>query len=201
MPPPAHCREGPPPQHPTRAPPHPRRRKDFDKKLQQLEAKKRIDASKQLNQMRLQVLQAKQAVLEGVVEDCRNEISALVASPAQYKALLTQLICQSMHHLGGSQFLVRCRECDVVVVEQCLEPARARFQQETGRGAPSVSLDRGAFLPPAPGSSSDPDVETCLGGVAVTSPDGRIVSSNTLDDRLRIVVEDNLPGIRANLFP
>jgi V-type H+-transporting ATPase subunit E len=39
-----------------------------------------------------------------------------------------------------------------------------------------------------------------MGGVVVTSTDGRIVVNNTLDARLRIVKEEQLPAIRAKLF-
>jgi vacuolar-type H+-ATPase subunit E/Vma4 len=39
-----------------------------------------------------------------------------------------------------------------------------------------------------------------LGGVLVTSSNGRIVVNNTLDARLRIVEEEQLPTIRARLF-
>lgn len=38
------------------------------------------------------------------------------------------------------------------------------------------------------------------GGVVVTSADGKIVCSNTLDDRLRITYGSNLPHVRALLF-
>lgn len=38
------------------------------------------------------------------------------------------------------------------------------------------------------------------GGVVVTSADGKIVCSNTLDDRLRITYSQNLPQIRTLLF-
>ena len=34
----------------------------------------------------------------------------------------------------------------------------------------------------------------------VVSPDGRIVVNNTLDARLKIVEEEQLPAIRAQLF-
>ena len=34
----------------------------------------------------------------------------------------------------------------------------------------------------------------------LTSGDGRIVCSNTLDDRLRIAYQANLPTVRAKLF-
>lgn len=39
-----------------------------------------------------------------------------------------------------------------------------------------------------------------LGGVVVISPDGRIVVNNTLDSRLKIVEEEQLPAIRGQLF-
>ena len=38
------------------------------------------------------------------------------------------------------------------------------------------------------------------GGLVVTSADGAIVCSNTLDDRLRITYSSNLPAVRALLF-
>lgn len=44
------------------------------------------------------------------------------------------------------------------------------------------------------------DVVFSCGGLVLTSADGRIVLSNTLDDRLRIAFQDNLPAIRKKLF-
>lgn len=38
------------------------------------------------------------------------------------------------------------------------------------------------------------------GGVILTSADGRIVCANTLDDRIAISYQGNLPEIRAQLF-
>ena len=38
------------------------------------------------------------------------------------------------------------------------------------------------------------------GGVVLTSADGKIVCSNTLDDRLAIAYEASLPEIRKRLF-
>jgi len=38
------------------------------------------------------------------------------------------------------------------------------------------------------------------GGVVLVSADGRIVCSNTLDDRLKISYSANLPAIRTRLF-
>ena len=38
------------------------------------------------------------------------------------------------------------------------------------------------------------------GGIVVTSGDGRIVCSNTLDERLKISYQQNLPVVREQLF-
>jgi V-type H+-transporting ATPase subunit E len=38
------------------------------------------------------------------------------------------------------------------------------------------------------------------GGVVLTSADGRILCSNTLDHRIHIAYEANLPAIRSALF-
>jgi vacuolar-type H+-ATPase subunit E/Vma4 len=42
--------------------------------------------------------------------------------------------------------------------------------------------------------------EHSAGGVVVTSADGRILCSNTLDHRIHIAYEANLPAIRSALF-
>jgi V-type H+-transporting ATPase subunit E len=39
-----------------------------------------------------------------------------------------------------------------------------------------------------------------MGGIVVVSLDGRIVVNNTLDTRLRLVEEEQLPAIRKQLF-
>jgi vacuolar-type H+-ATPase subunit E/Vma4 len=39
-----------------------------------------------------------------------------------------------------------------------------------------------------------------LGGVVVISPDGRIVVNNTLDTRIAIVQDEQLPAVRTALF-
>lgn len=46
----------------------------------------------------------------------------------------------------------------------------------------------------------DEERDTCAGGISVASANGKIVCSNTLDDRLRIAFAANLPEFRAALF-
>ena len=79
-----------------------------------------------------------------------------------------------------------------------MKPAVARYVAKTRAAPPVVSVDAKNFLPPPP--SADASVASCSGGVVVTTADGRTVVSNTLDDRLAISFEANLPELRRRLF-
>lgn len=46
----------------------------------------------------------------------------------------------------------------------------------------------------------DDERDSCAGGISVASANGKIVCSNTLDDRLKIAFAANLPEFRAALF-
>lgn len=43
--------------------------------------------------------------------------------------------------------------------------------------------------------------DSCMGGVVLHAKKGRIVCSNTLDDRLQLVYQEAIPEIRKQLFP
>ena len=51
-----------------------------------------------------------------------------------------------------------------------------------------------------PSSTSLNNGESCAGGVVVASMDGKIVCANTLDERLAVAHDTNLPVIRKRLF-
>lgn len=114
--------------------------------------------------------------------------------------------------------MVRCRKVDLDVVKSTLEPAKAKYQKEFGKPAPTLTVDEKTFLPPPP-SGNDELESWCvmlsshhrlsyyvhtpvhsLGGVALLSASGKITCSNTLDDRLRIAYSQNLPAVREALF-
>lgn len=61
-----------------------------------------------------------------------------------------------------------------------------------------VNLDEGKHLPEYDENEGQ---ESCLGGVVLHCRKGRIVCSNTLDDRLRLVYQEAIPEVRHLLFP
>lgn len=61
-----------------------------------------------------------------------------------------------------------------------------------------IVVDKDRFLPEF---DENEGAESCMGGVVLHARKGRIVCSNTLDDRLQLVYQEAIPEIRRTLFP
>ncbi|KAL4419923.1 hypothetical protein ABPG75_007021 [Micractinium tetrahymenae] len=178
-------------------------RKEFERREGTIEVKKKVEYSKQLNESRLKVLQAREDAVQTLLHEAFSALAALSKDQAAYKRLLTDLLVQALYKLQEPRALVRCRQADVQLVQDAMGAAQAKFKQEFGKPAPDMELDTAHPLPPPPRAGThthDDEFQSCCGGVVVTSADGKIVCSNTLDDRLRITYSQNLPDIRTVLF-
>ena len=159
-------------------------RKEYERKESQVEVKKKIEYSTELNAMRLKVLAAREEAIQGMLAEARATVGAVSASPA-YAGLLVSLICQGVRKLEAKQAVVRCRAADAEKVK------RAMQQAQTSMPGVALKLDEHEFLPAAP---------ACAGGVHVISVDGKIVCNNSLDDRLQVAFERGAPEIRRAIF-
>ena len=178
-------------------------RREYERREGATEVKKKVEYSKQLNDTRIKVLQAQDEAVRAIQGDAQRRLGALAKNQASYGALLQSLLVEAMYKLENQQVKVRCRGDDSALVQGLLPQAATTFSQLFGKSAPHVEMDEGNVLPPAGGgtsSSASEEFDTCAGGVVVTSIDGRIVCSNTLDDRLKIAYGSNLPTIRGMLF-
>jgi V-type H+-transporting ATPase subunit E len=175
-------------------------RKDYERREAQVEVKKKIDYSKNLNDMRLKVLAAREAAIQEIVHEARNKLKEVSKNPQTYKKLLTDLLTQGMHKLGEKAAIVRCRQVDLMAVKEVVDAARKNYTALFGEEAPTLTVDSSDFLPPPPTEGADSELESCCGGVVLTSTDRRISCSNTLDDRIKIAYQANLPDIRTVLF-
>eukprot|EP01024_Parvocaulis_polyphysoides_P059243 TRINITY_DN63_c1_g1_i2.p2 TRINITY_DN63_c1_g1~~TRINITY_DN63_c1_g1_i2.p2 ORF type:complete len:228 (-),score=43.74 TRINITY_DN63_c1_g1_i2:210-893(-) len=175
-------------------------KQEYERREAQIEVQRKIQFSKKLNGQRLEVLKARQAALKDIAKDVKAKLMQMTKNSAEYKALLVDLLAQAMYRLGDSKQLVKCRQADVSMVQGCLAQAQAKFKQNFGTAAPELTVDNSSYLPAAPTDLDDEETPSCVGGIAVTSMDGRIVCSNTLDDRLEISYSQNLPVVRALLF-
>lgn len=173
-------------------------RKEYERREGQVEVKKKIEYSKQLNEMRIKVLAAREAAIQEIVAEAKTKLRDVSKNPATYKKLITELLVQAMRKLKESTATVRVRQVDVALAKEILEPARKLFTTQFQEEAPVLVVDSVNFLAPPP--TGVDEAASCNGGLALISSDGRIVCSNTLDDRLKISYQANLPVIRTRLF-
>jgi V-type H+-transporting ATPase subunit E len=148
--------------------------------------------------MRLKVLAARESAIQEIVSEARTKLKEVSKNPASYKKLMIDLLVQAMKKLGEKQAVVRCRQVDLGIVKEILEPARKQYFVLFQQDAATLSIDQ-TFLAPPPVNISD-EVESCCGGVVLCTSDGRINVNNTLDDRLKIAYDANQPTLRGILF-
>lgn len=173
-------------------------RKDYERKEGQVEVKKKIEYSKTLNEQRINVLKAKEAAIQEILAEAKAKLKDVSKNPANYKKLMTDLLVQAMKKLEEQKATLRVRQVDVMLAKEILEPARKQFTALFGSEAPALSVDSNSFLAPPPSGAED--VDSCCGGLRLISGDGRIVCNNTLDDRLMVSYQANLPTVRSKLF-
>ncbi|XP_076950547.1 V-type proton ATPase subunit E-like [Bidens hawaiensis] len=177
-------------------------RQEYERKQKQVEVRKKIEYSMQLNASRIKVLQAQDdlvtAMREAASKDLLNVSHHSFQHHHNYEGLLKSLIVQGLLRLKEPSVLLRCRKEDVHKVQAVLHAAKAEYAERTHVHEPEIIVDS-IHLPPAP-SHHDPHALSCSGGVVLASRDGKIVFENTLDARLDVVFRGKLPEIRKLLF-
>ena len=61
-----------------------------------------------------------------------------------------------------------------------------------------ITVENTRFLPEFDATEG---ADSCMGGIMLHAKKGRIVCSNTIDERLSLVYQEAIPEIRAILFP
>ncbi|XP_059276301.1 V-type proton ATPase subunit E3-like [Lycium ferocissimum] len=175
-------------------------RQEYERKEKQVDVRKKIEYSMQLNASRIKVLQAQDDLVNCMKEEASKELLNVSQSHNHhtYKKLLQDLIVQSLLRLKEPSVLIRCREEDVSLVEEVLDAATEEYAEKAQVHAPEVIIDQ-IYLPSAP-SEDNAHASSCYGGVVLASRDGKIVCENTLDARLEVVFRKKLPEIRKCLF-
>ncbi|XP_077226784.1 V-type proton ATPase subunit E-like [Tasmannia lanceolata] len=174
-------------------------RQEYERKEKQVEIKKKIEYSMQLNASRIKVLQAQDELVNSMKEAAGKELLHVSQDHHVYKMLLKELIVQILLRLKEPAVLLRCRKEDHWLVESVLHLAAHEYAEKANVHHPDILLDNQVYLPPAP-SHHNVHGPTCSGGVVLASRDGKIVCENTLDARLDVVFRKKLPEIRKLLF-
>jgi V-type H+-transporting ATPase subunit E len=177
-------------------------RREFQAKEKKIESQRAISRSRVVNESRLMKVAERGKYLDQVTTDVKNKLLTVTKDQRAYGALLTDLIVQGALTLLEPEVKVRCRQFDQKLVMSVLPAAQAEFSKvvkaQTGVDkSVSLSIDPKA-LPPPPGTAGSP--VSCLGGVVLACHGGLITVDNTLDLRLRLIVEQDKPAIRRQLF-
>lgn len=174
-------------------------RLEYERKEKQVEVRRKIEYSMQLNASRIKVLQAQDDVVNAMKEAAAKELLKVSSEKNVYRKLLKDLVVQSLLRLKEPAVLLRCRKEDLDMVENILNSAKEEYAEKAKVHAPEIIVDHSVYLPPAP-SHHNAHGPFCSGGVVMASRDGKIVFENTLDARLDVVFRKKLPEIRKWLF-
>ncbi|XP_041989623.1 V-type proton ATPase subunit E-like [Salvia splendens] len=173
-------------------------RQEYERKDKQVQVRKKIEYSMQLNASRLKVLQAQDDLVNSMKESASKELLNIGGDQQNYEKLLKDLIVQGLLRLKEPSVLLRCRESDLQYVEPILDTAKEEYANKANVHSPEIVVDQ-VYLPPAPTHHNAHD-RFCSGGVVLASRDGKIVFENSLDARLEVVFRKKLPEIRKSLF-
>merc|ERR1711972_939897 len=131
-----------------------------------------------------------------------EKMAQALKDEAKVKGFVTKLIVQGALMLLETDVRVMCRQSDVSMVKGCLAEAQNMYSKiikdSTGSTKTLKLTVADTYLRPAPTGDNE---DGCLGGVVLTCQGGKISIDNTIDLRLRLVMEQDKPQIRKLLFP
>jgi len=171
--------------------------REFERKEKQIETKIKIAYSNELNQSRLQVLKARDEGIQKLLSESHARLAAITKDANSYKKLLQDLIVQGLIKLQEPKVSIVCRQQDKKVIQDVLKAAIQEYTQKSGKQV-EVDIDNTIHLPPGPDQVKAE--ESCSGGVLLSSNGGKIICSNTLDARLAMSFEQQLPAVREAIF-
>jgi V-type H+-transporting ATPase subunit E len=167
---------------------------EYDRKHKQIEIKRRIAFSNEVNASRLKVLTARDEVLSSVKAVVTNEL-AKIGDPSNsaYKDLMLKLCIQGLIRLGEDKVIMRVRQSDVSVAQGIIKDAASQYKSTTGKTV-DITMDK-EYLP-----KKDDAAAPCAGGCKLFNHDLQIAVDNTLNGRLDVVLTQKLPDIKVGLF-
>jgi V-type H+-transporting ATPase subunit E len=168
-------------------------RAEYERKEKQVEVQKRIAHSNEVRISRLQCLKARDEAMQAVLSEAAAKLPSLV-SAGDYPVLLENLTVEALIQLADQKVQVKAVSGQEAAMKKALTGAEAKFKawavKEMGaEWAAGIKVDFDAN-----------SLKTGIGGVEVTGFGGKITLTNTLQSRLLLAFETQLPGLRASLF-
>lgn len=160
----------------------------YEQKLKKASLAQQITKSTIGNKTRLRILSTKEEVLNDIFTAAEKELKKTTSKKADYKPVLAGLIEEGLLALLEDKVTVKVREADVALAKEASGDAAKEYETKAKHSV-DITVDEKNFL------SKD-----SLGGVVVVNKSGKIEVNNTLEERLKILSQEALPGIRFELF-
>nr|CAD1822017.1 unnamed protein product [Ananas comosus var. bracteatus] len=170
---------------------------EYDRKFKQVEVRRRIEYSRQVNASRVKVLQVQHDLVNSMRTACSDKLLRIADDSNAYKELLRGLIVQSLVLMREPSVLLWCREIDRYLVESILDEAAQEYARRAKVHPPKVTVDEKVYLPSPP---THHECQEHSGGIVIASQDRKILCENTLDARLDLAFKQKLPQIRRLLY-
>ncbi len=172
--------------------------REHNEKMDKLNIDSKIVFSQKYNETRLKKLTVRSQQLERVRGDIKDRIKTELAPDTdKYRETVKSMIVQGMIRLIEEKIELKVREGEQDLIkgmlEECQEQYATIMKEATLKEYTcELSVSETVFLKPEEGAE--------YGGVIMYAHGGKIVVSNTLLDRVNLVFEQALPGIREILF-
>lgn len=160
----------------------------YEQKLKKAALAQQITKSTIGNKTRLRVLSENEKVLNDLFEEAEKGLVKLTANKGEYKPILEGLIEETLYALLEDEVTLKVREADVSLAKEAAETAAKKFE-EKAKFLVKITVNESDFLNSG-----------LAGGVIATNKSGKIEVDNTLEERLKILSEEALPGVRLELF-
>lgn len=159
----------------------------YEQKLKKASLAQQIKKSTIGNRTRLRILATKEEVLDEIFNEAAAEIKKSIKK-GEYKTILAGLIEEGLLALLEDKVIVRARKDDISIVKDAAIIAAKDFESKA-KFPVEIIVDEENFLH-----------DSTIGGVFVTNISSKIEVNNTLEERLKLLSEEALPGIRLELF-
>eukprot|EP00285_Hemiselmis_virescens_P005825 CAMPEP_0173385504 /NCGR_PEP_ID=MMETSP1356-20130122/8105_1 /TAXON_ID=77927 ORGANISM="Hemiselmis virescens, Strain PCC157" /NCGR_SAMPLE_ID=MMETSP1356 /ASSEMBLY_ACC=CAM_ASM_000847 /LENGTH=230 /DNA_ID=CAMNT_0014341331 /DNA_START=109 /DNA_END=801 /DNA_ORIENTATION=+ len=167
---------------------------EYESKHKQIEIKRRIAFSNEVNSNRLKILTARDEVVSSVKAVVSNELAKIgEPSNAAYKDLMIKLTVQGLFQMMETAVVMRVRATDVSIANSIIKEACAQYKSGTGKEV-TITVDK-ENLP-----KKDDAISPCFGGVKLLTSDLQIAVDNTLNGRLDVVLAQKMPDTKIALF-
>lgn len=167
-------------------------RTEFAQRLKRVEIENKIQRQKLLDTYRMELLKAEDAKKADLKEMCIQKFSKVTSDKGKYKSFLKQSMIQAFLLIWDEESVeVSCRKEDASMVKDLIQPSLMEAKQKAEKASGKDFAMKATF-------NSKP--MKCSGGVCITARGGNIICNNTLDARLEIVLQQELPMVRARLF-